>query len=91
MTYGSKKDGWLFGFVWGVVPGPPAVGTPVRARAVRKPRARVVARPPARRVPEGRRAARAPHLAGGKLSFMRDLAGAAPGLELRGDRVVRNV
>ena len=26
-----------------------------------------------------------------KLSFMRDLAGAAPGLELRGDRVVRNV
>lgn len=28
MTYGSMKDGWLFGFVRGVVPGLPAVGLP---------------------------------------------------------------
>ena len=150
MTYGSKKDWWLFGLVWGVVPvlivvglfnvlapfGNPALGWElVRAGAVTTlvlllttypldyeiTRTELVARSgfmrwrvPLADIQEVRpthSAASAPawsldrlrveYLKGGrwrallvspsdKRAFMRDLADAAPGLELRGDRVVRN-
>jgi hypothetical protein len=149
MTYRSKKDGWLFGLVWGVVAGLNAfgllcvlVGDPRLGGALLRAglgallavllttypldyeitRTELIARSgfmrwrvPLADIQEAmptRSAASAPawsldrlrieYLKGGaarvllvspenKLSFMRDLAGAAPGLGLRGDRVVRDV
>jgi hypothetical protein len=91
MTYGSKKEGWPFGFVRGVVPGLPAVGLLCALAPFGNP------------APEySLDRLCVEYLGGGaprvllispeeKLGFMRDLAGAAPGLEPRGDRVVRNV
>ncbi|MET0647601.1 MAG: PH domain-containing protein [Pyrinomonadaceae bacterium] len=151
MTYRSKKDGWLFGLVWGVVLGLLAVGLMgvlapfgnpalgwalVRAGAAALlgvmlttypldyeiNGAELIARSGFMRwrvpladiqeVRPTRSAASAPawsldrlrveYLKGAaprvllispeeKGSFMRHLADAAPGLELRGERVVRNV
>ena len=151
MTYNSKKDWWLFGFVWGLTLGMLAVGlfnllapfgNPALGWAVVRVGAgtllavllttypldyeitptELVARSGFMRwrvrlgdiqeVRPTRSAASAPawsldrlrveYLKGcksrtllvspsDKRAFLRDLADAAPGLELRGDRVVRNV